>query len=173
MQWWRRLLRIPWTTRRSNQSILKEINCEYSLKGLMLKLKLWCFGHLMERASSYEKTLMLWRLRAREEEDARWWDGWLASLTHGHEFEPSQDIILHYLPEFAQAHEVWYAAVHRVAELDTTWWLNKNIFTLILYISKYVLTLQFSSSFKLAQHQLKNQCFVIALNESIWSLLYH
>ena len=69
--WWRRLLRIPWTARRSNQSILKEINPEYSLKGLMLKLKLWYFGQLMERASSFNKTLMLWRLRARGEGDAR------------------------------------------------------------------------------------------------------
>ena len=79
---WRRLLRVPWTARRSNQSILKEISPEYSWEGLMLKLKLQYFGHLMWRADSFEKTLMLWeRLRGRREEDDRGWDGWMASPT--------------------------------------------------------------------------------------------
>ena len=68
---WRRLLRVPWTARRSNQSNLKEINTEYSLEGLMLKLKLQYFGHLMQRADSLEKTLMLERLRAKREGDDR------------------------------------------------------------------------------------------------------
>ena len=79
---WRRLFRVPWTARRSNQSILKEINPEYSLEALMLKLKLQCFGHLMGRTDSLEKTLMLERLKVGGEGDHnRGWDGWMASLT--------------------------------------------------------------------------------------------
>ena len=83
---WRRLLRAPWTTRRSNQSILKEISSGCSLEGLVLKLKLQYFGHLMQRADSFEKTLMLGKLRAGGEGDDRGWDGWMASLTQGHGF---------------------------------------------------------------------------------------
>ena len=79
--YWRRLLRVPWTSRRSNQSILKEISLEYSLEGLMLKLKLQYFGHLMQRTDSFEKTLMLGKDWSREEKDNRGWDGWMASLT--------------------------------------------------------------------------------------------
>ena len=76
---WRRPLRVPWTARRSNQSIVKEISPEYSLEGLMLKLKLQYFGHLMRR------TDLCWgRLKAGEEGDDRGWDGWMASLTQGH-----------------------------------------------------------------------------------------
>ena len=78
---WRRLLRVPWTARRSNQSILKEISPEYSSEGLMLKLKLQYFGHLMQRVDSLEKTLMLGGLGAGWEGDDRGWDGWMASLT--------------------------------------------------------------------------------------------
>ena len=78
---WRRLLRVPWTARRSNQSILKEINPEYSLEGLMLKLKLQYFGHLMWRTDSLEKTLMLGKTGAGGEGDDRGWDGWMASPT--------------------------------------------------------------------------------------------
>ena len=78
---WRGLLRVPWTARRSNQSILKEISPEYSLEGLMLKLKLQYFGHLMWRADSFEKTLMLGWLKAGGEGDDRGWDGWMASPT--------------------------------------------------------------------------------------------
>ena len=77
---WRRLLRVLWTARRSTQSILKEINPEYSLEGLMLKLKLQYFGHLMGRTDSWEKILMLERLKVEEGND-RGWDGWMASLT--------------------------------------------------------------------------------------------
>ena len=77
---WRRLLRVPWTERRSNQSILKEIGPGCSLEGLMLKLKLQYFGHLMRRADSFDKTLML-GLRAGGEGDDRGWDGWMASPT--------------------------------------------------------------------------------------------
>ena len=78
---WRRLLSVPWTARRSNQSILKEIRPGCSLKGLMLKLKLQYFGHLMQRADPLEKTLIWERLRAGGEGDDRGWDGWMVSLT--------------------------------------------------------------------------------------------
>ena len=85
---WRRLLRVPWTARRSNQSILKEIRPEYSLEGLMLKLKLQYFGHLMRRADSLEKTLMLGKIEGQEEkgmteDEMVGWHHWL----NGHEFE--------------------------------------------------------------------------------------
>ena len=79
--YWRRLLRVPWTVRRSNQSILKEINPEYSLGGLMLKLKRQYFGHLMWRADSLEKTLCWEKLKAGGEGDDRRWDSWMTSLT--------------------------------------------------------------------------------------------
>ena len=88
-QWyWRRLLRVPWTARRSNQSILKEISPEYSLEGQMLKLKLQYFGHLMWRANSLEKTLMLGKIEGRRRRGQQrmrwfWWHHWLS----GHEFE--------------------------------------------------------------------------------------
>ena len=77
---WRRLLRVPWPARRSNQSILEEISPEYSLEGLMLKLKLQYFGHLMWRTDSLEKTLMLGKIEGRRRGD-RDWDGWMTSLT--------------------------------------------------------------------------------------------
>ena len=81
-QWcWRRLLRVPWTARISNQSILKEISLEYSLEGLMLKLKLQYFGHLVRRTDSLEKTLMLGKMEGRRRRDNRGWDGWMASPT--------------------------------------------------------------------------------------------
>ena len=79
--WCWRLLRVPWTARRSKESILKEISPEYSLEGLMLKLKFQYFGHLMQRTDSLEKTLMLERLKTGGEGDDRGWDGWMASLT--------------------------------------------------------------------------------------------
>ena len=75
------ILRVPWTSRRSSQSILKEISPGCSLEGLMLKLKLQYFGHLMQRVDSLEKSLMLGRIRAEGEEDDRGWDGWIASPT--------------------------------------------------------------------------------------------
>ena len=78
---WRRLLRVPWTARRSNQSVLKEINPDYSLEGLVLKLKLQYCGHLMWRASSLEKTLMLGKIEGRRRGNNRGWDGWMASPT--------------------------------------------------------------------------------------------
>ena len=79
--WWRRLLRVPWTARRSNQSILKEISLEYSLERLMLKLKLQYFGHLMRRTDSLKKTLILGKIEGRRRRGNRGWDGWMAPLT--------------------------------------------------------------------------------------------
>ena len=78
---WRRVLRVPWIARRSNQSILKEISPEYSLERLMLKLKLWYLGHLMGRTASLGKTLMLGKTEGRKRRGNRGWDGWMASLT--------------------------------------------------------------------------------------------
>ena len=91
MWYWRRLLRVPWTAQRSSQSILKEINPEYALEGLMLKLKLQYFGHLMWRTDSLEKILMLGKIEGRRRGDDRGWDGCIASLT-GHEFEQAPGI---------------------------------------------------------------------------------
>ena len=81
--WWRRLLRVPWTIRRSNQSFLKDINPEYSLEWLMLKLKLQHFGHLMQRANSMEKNLILGKIEGRRRRDDKGRDEWMASQTQG------------------------------------------------------------------------------------------
>ena len=88
---WRRLLRVPWTARRSNQSILKEISCEYSLEGLMLKLKVQSFGHLMWRTDSLGKTLMLGKTEDRRRRDNREWDRWHHWLD-GYEYEQAPGV---------------------------------------------------------------------------------
>ena len=106
---WRRLLRVPWTARRSKPSILREINLEYSLEGLMLRLKLQYFGHLMWRVDSLEKTLILGKIegrrrRGRQENDMIGWHHWV----NGHEFEQALEMV--------KDRETWWATVHWVTE---------------------------------------------------------
>ena len=125
---WRRLLRVPWTERRSNQSILKEVNPEYSLEGLMLRLKLHYFGHKMQRADLWQKTLMLGKIEGRRRgwQRMRWLDG----------ITDSTYVSLRKLQEMVKDREAWHAAIHGIKK-NQSWlsnWRTTRIYNMCNFI---------------------------------------
>ena len=132
---WKRFLRVPWTARRSSQSILKEINPGFSLEGLMLKLKLQYFGHLMGKADSFEKTLILGKIESRRRKG--WQRIWLYAITDWMAMSLSK------LWEIVKDREAWHAAVHEVAKSQT--WLSGWTTTTILVSDLVYLFLLMSS----------------------------
>ena len=118
---WRRLLRVPWTARRPNQSILKEISPGCSLEGLMLKLKLQYFGHLMRRADSFEKTLMVGKIEGGKRRGHRGWDGWMTTMSLS-----NMDMSLSELRDLVMDREAWCVSVHAKSQTRLSDWTELN-----------------------------------------------